>query len=231
MRYLKYIFFSLILLFISNNVYANNSYIIVNNDIEEIKEALKTNNNITINLDYDNDELIAKRVVLDLIKGLDKSLVYNILDNNEIIYSYNFNGKYFNKSYNDIDLNVSYSSDKDDYINEYFDINKRIIINTEYSGNYPKGTVLSIKNSIDLKKIYLYKLDDKKFNRMNCVNNNNFLNIEISEGNIYVLSSIELVSMDTIKIYLLIIILLIIELIIFIIIILKKNIDLPKLKT
>ena len=227
MKKLKYIFFSLILILcINNNVYANNT--IQSNNLDEIKTILNTHDSVNINLNY-NDETIAKRKTLDLIKGKEKTIRYNIINNNEIIYSYIFNGKYFNKSYNDIDLKLEYTSNYDIYINEYFD-KKRIIINTKYTGYFPKGTVLSIKNSNRYKNIYLYDINNYIKQIENISNTKDFIEINVNKGNIYIITNKKLINNNIIKIYIVIIIIFIIELIFLILIIIKKNIELPKLK-
>ena len=136
-------FILFICLFNYNNVYANN--IVYDQDIELIKEKLDNNNIVYIELN-NNDKLIAKRKALDSIKNKDKILIYNIKDNkNNILYTYKFNGKYFNKSYNDIDLNINFNTTQ--IIDNIFKTNKKIIINTNYKGNYPTGTILSISNN------------------------------------------------------------------------------------
>lgn len=235
MKRKRYIFFFLTLLIFTKTAYANNSYIILNNNsIEDIEKKLQTNDNITINLNINKDELIAKRKILDLIKDTNKTITYNVLNNSELIYSYKFNGKNFNKSYNDINLEVKFSIEQINSINEIFNTNSKIIVNTQYKGNYPTGTILSIKNTKNLKKTNLYIIDNKNnIKKLNneITNTNNFINIDIKKGDTYIVTNKELVKMDTIKIYIGITILLLLEIIIlFIISFLKQDIDLPKLK-
>lgn len=230
MKIIKYIFFSLFLLTL--NVYANNSYIVLNNqNISEIEELLNKNNKITINLNY-NEKLVAKRKVLDLIKGKDKIITYNILNNNEVIYSYIFNGNYFNDSYNDIDLKITNTSLNDKIINEIF--NKKIIINTNYKGYYPKGTILSIKNIININKVNLYNINNNKINilKNTILKKDNFINFDITKGDTYIITNKTLVNIGTIKVYLTVLIVLFIEIIVFLLIVCFKNreIDFPKLK-
>ena len=147
MKKIKYIFFFLILFLIYNNVYANNYIILNNQDINEVKEFLETNDDIIINIDYNNkEELIAKRKVLDLIKDKNKTITYNIINNNKMLYSFKFNGN-FNKSYNDINLLINFNTNNK-IINDTF--NNKIVFTTEYKGYYPNNTLLIINNSINI---------------------------------------------------------------------------------
>lgn len=235
MKLLKHLIFLLIFLLNIKNVNAESYILINNNTYENIEENLKENKSITINLDYKSDELIVKRKVLDLIKNKNKTITYNILNNDEIIYSYIFNGKYFNKSYNDINLKILFSSNKDNYINEIFNDKNKIIFNTVYDGLYPEGTILSIKNITKLKKQNLYSIDEDnnihKINSSNIIKNNNFIDININKGDTYIITNKTLINFQTIKMYLSINIIFIIEIVIFMFIAFYKRIEIPKLKS
>ena len=208
-RRILYIF--LLIFLFDCDVYANN-----------IEDMLKVSNDIVINLDY-QDNLIVKRHDLDLIKSSGKSITYNIIENNIVLYTFIFNGNYFDESYNDINLKIDFNSNKDNYINEYF--NKKIIINTLYEGYYPKGTILSVNNDINIKNINIYKLNDDKFKKINILNNKeNFIDINIKKGGIYIISNKELISMEVIKLYLIILFVLIIEILLFVVLIYKNKI-------
>ena len=230
MKKIKYIFFFLILFLIYNNVYANNYIILNNQDINEVKEFLETNDDIIINIDYNNkEELIAKRKVLDLIKDNKKTITYNIINNNKMLYSFKFNGN-FNKSYNDINLLINFNTNNK-IINDTF--NNKIVFTTEYKGYYPNNTLLIINNSINIKNTYIYNIKDNKINKLKnkITKKNNLININIFKGDTYIISNKNILKKETIKTYISLLIILGIELLIFILVILKQEkIELPKLK-
>ena len=232
MKRFKYIFFFISMLLLFQNSVNANSYVVLNKqDINEVKNVLEKKDNVIINLNY-NENLIAKRKVLDLIKNNNKSITYNILYNEEILYSYIFNGN-FKKSYNDIDLKIYFKSDKDKYINEIFNTNRKIIVNTSYKGYYPTNTILHIENNRNINKLNLYNMRNNEFIEMNNMikEDNNFINININKGDIYIISNKKIVHNDVIKLYLSLLIIFSIELFIFIIVIyLNNRIELPKKK-
>ena len=222
--YIKFIVIITLIFCNNNNVYANSYKLINKNNYEIIKESLKNNNSISINLEYNSEDLIVKRQVLDLIKNKTKSITYNIYDDNQIIYSFTFYGKNINTSYNDINLKIYFTTNKDNELNKIF--KEKLVFETEYKGYFPKDTILSIKNNNKIKKVNIYTLDNKSdlYIIKTYNNNNNFIDINIEKGDIYIITNKSIVNFDIIKMYISIIIIISIEiLIIFLIYHLKKD--------
>ena len=163
---------------------------IVNNNIDEIKEAIKSNNDLIVNLDK-SDNLIVTKDILNTINK--KTITYNILDNNKIIYSYIFDGNKFNTFNNDIDLTINFNetnSNKKANIND----KKLIYFNTLYNGTYPDNTILKIYNKNSYHKesrLNLYKENDNSLELISKDNriNDELITFNIKDSGYYVISS------------------------------------------
>ena len=164
---------------------------IVNNNIEDMIEAFKSNKELIVNLNNDSNKVVTKDM-LDLIKGKKRTITYNILDNNDIIYSYIFNGSKFNNSYNDINLSISFNEVNDDILNKIND-KKSIYFSTDYKEYYPMGTLLKIKNINEYNNASFLRLYNVKDNNLELIKNNIKINnrlieFDITNGGDYLLS-------------------------------------------
>jgi len=99
---------------------------IVKNNIDDINNAFNSNKELIINLDKTKDELKVSREILDVIKGHDRKLIYNIQNNNDTLYTYTFDGNKFSDSYNDIDLTLNLENTKKKKINKILKDKKMI---------------------------------------------------------------------------------------------------------
>lgn len=211
----------------------------INNNIEEATNAFKSNKDLIINLIKNKDELIVKKDMLDLIKGNKRTLTYNILDGNNIMYSYIFDGSKFNDVYNDIDLSIDFNINKKDIINKILNDKKAIGFKTKYDGYYPNGTILKIKNINKYhqeSRMRLYKLNEE--DNLELLNNNikikdTFMSFNIEKGSLFVLSNKNTKSKNTSIIIIISTIVILLEILIigYIFYRRSKQTELPKLNT
>lgn len=210
---------------------------IVNNNVDEIANAFKSNKELIINLDLTKDKLTITREILDIIKSQDRKLTYNIQNNGDTLYSYIFDGNKFNDSYNDIDLTLNLTNTKEDIINESLKDKKMIYFENKYTGFFPTGTKLKIKNSTGYHqetRMRLYKLNAE--NTLELIQNNikisdKYMEFDIEKGATYILSNKNTNSTNTNIILIIISIIIILELIVvaYLIIRKRKQIELPKI--
>lgn len=168
---------------------------IVNNNIEEMTNAFKSNNELIINLDKNTDSLIVTKSMLDLIMNNKKKLIYNILENKEILYSFIFDGSKLNNSFNDINLDLDFKNNKEDVIKDLLNDKKLIYFKTKHSKYFPDGTILKIKNITKYhqeSKLRLFKLNEENSLELISKNikiNDNFIEFKLENGGNYILSS------------------------------------------
>ena len=211
---------------------------IVNNNIEEITNAFKSNKELIINLDI-KDDLKVTREILDIIKGQNRKLIYNIQNNNDTLYTYIFDGNKFNDSYNNIDLTLNLENTKKEEIDKSLKDKKMIYFENKYTGFYPTGTILKIKNSTGYHqetKMRLYKLnaeDTLELIKNNIKIKDKFMEFEIEKGATYILSSKNTNSKNTNIVLIIISIIIFIEILVvgYLIFRKKKQIKLPKLNS
>lgn len=217
---------------------------VVSNNIDEINNAYKSNKELIVNLNSESDELIVSSPIIDTIKNTDRKITYNILKDEDILYYYEFNGKKFTESYNDINLKVNFIN-KDEKIDEQLKDEKKITFENEYKGYFPTGTTLNIKNTTKIpsnNNTRLYKVNIENnleliSNKVNRVDNN-FLSFEIEKGSKYILSNKRINSKSSSLLFIIISIIIFIEIIVVGLLLLKKikgnkiveKIELPQLK-
>lgn len=211
----------------------------INNSVEEADNAFKSNKDLIINLTKNKDELIVKKEMLDLIKGNKRTLTYNILDGNNIMYSYIFDGSKFNEVYNDINLNINFSINKKNVIDKLLNDKKVISFKTNYTGYYPNGTILKIKNINKYhqeSRMRLYKLNDE--DNLELLNSNvkikdTFMSFNIEKGSTLVLSNKNTKSKNTSIVIIISTVVILVEILVigYIFYRRSKQTELPKLKT
>lgn len=210
---------------------------IVSNNVDDITNAFKSNKELIINLDKEKDELKVTREILDIIKGHDRKLIYNIQNNNDTLYTYIFDGNKFSDSYNNIDLTLNLENTKEEKINKSLKDKKMIYFENKYTGFYPTGTKLKIKNITGYHqetRMRLYKLnaeDTLELIKNNIKISDKFMEFEIEKGATYILSSKNTNSKNTNIILIIISIVIFIEILIVGDLILrkKKQVEIPKL--
>ncbi len=209
---------------------------IVNNNIEEMTNAFKSNMELVINLDKNKDKLTVTKDMLDLIKNTKRKLIYNILDNKEIIYTYTFDGNKFDTTYNDIDLTLDFKNDKKNIIDKLLSDKKMIYFKNKYNSYLPTGTLLKIKNINKYHqetRIRLYKLneeDNLELIKSNIKIKDNFIEFEIEKGANYILSNKNTKSKNISIIVIVSIFLILLEILVigYLLLKRKKQIELPK---
>ena len=212
---------------------------IVSNNIDDITNAFKSNKELIINLDKEKDELKVSREILDIIKGHDRKLIYNIQNNNDTLYTYIFDGNKFSDSYNNIDLTLNLENTKEEKINKSLKDKKMIYFENKYTGFYPTGTKLKIKNITGYHqetRMRLYKLnaeDTLELIKNNIKISDKFMEFEIEKGATYILSSKNTNSKNTNIILIIISIVIFIEILIvgYLILRKKKQVEIPKLNS
>lgn len=216
----------------------------VSNNIDEINNAYKSNKELTVNLNSEKDELIISKPVMDTIKNTDRKITYNILKDEEVLYYYEFDGKKFTETYNDINLKLNFI-EEDKVINEQIKDDKKITFENVHKSYFPTGTTLNIKNITDIpsnKSIKLYKLNVE--NNIELISNkvkkleNNYLSFEIEKGSKYIISNTKINSKSSNLLFIIISTIVIIEIVIVGLLILRKiknnkivdPIEIPQLK-
>ena len=209
---------------------------IVNNDLNEITEAFKSNKELIINLDIGDEAKIQKEII-DLIKGKNRKLTYNINQDNETLYSYIFDGSKFNDFNSDIDLKVAINI-IDDNIKSNIKDKKLIYFTNNYKNSFPTGTLFKIKNLNSYHnetRVRLYKVkNDYKLDllKSNIKIKDNYIEFELKKGDSYILSNKLSKEKKKIVTTIIIIIIIILELIImyYLILIRKEQINVPEIK-
>lgn len=198
---------------------------IVNNNYDEIKEAFKSNKELIINLDK-NDNLIVTKDVINLIHNMNRKLIYNVLDGEDILYTYEFDGNKIDNYDYDLDLTIIFNN-SNEIINSKINDSKLIYFINNYNNYFPKGTILKIRNINGYhseSRLRLYKFENNNLELVDRIKiKNDFIEINIDKGDNYVISN-NMIKSDILTLVIYVIILFGILIIIYIIYkILKKH--------
>lgn len=162
----------------------------VKNNKEEIEKALTKYDTVIVDLDNKKDDLKAYKEVLDKVKETKKKIIYNIYDNNKLLYTYTFNGNKVDYVLDNIDLSISFTTNKNIDNLE----NNKIILDMKYKSYFPKGTELKIYDTKKLKNksIKLFKINEE--NGLELIKNNintkdNDVTLILEKGDLYVIGS------------------------------------------
>lgn len=162
----------------------------VKNNKEEIEKALTKYDTVIVDLDNKKDDLKAYKEVLDKVKETKKKIIYNIYDNNKLLYTYAFNGNKVDYVLDNIDLSISFTTNKNIDNLE----NNKIILDMKYKSYFPKGTELKIYDTKKLKNksIKLFKINEE--NGLELIKNNintkdNDVTLILEKGDLYVIGS------------------------------------------
>lgn len=141
-------------------VYKKGEVEILNTE-ESILNALKIQNLIKVKVDI-NDSKIITTNILNELKQSKKTIIYEVYQNNQIIYSFKLNGNNVENT-NQFSYNIKFSSNYNNSISEQLKNNEYKIINFDYRGSLPKDTEIVLYNlNIDGKKLYLYDYNENK---------------------------------------------------------------------
>lgn len=162
----------------------------VKNNKEEIEKALTKYDTVIVDLDNNKDDLKAYKEVLDKVKETKKKIIYNIYDNNKLLYTYTFNGNKVDYVLDNIDLSISFTTNKNTDNLE----NNKIILDMKYKSYFPKGTELKIYDTKKLKNksVKLFKINEE--NSLELIKNNintkdNDVTLILEKGDLYVIGS------------------------------------------
>lgn len=162
----------------------------VKNNKEEIEKALTKYDTVIVDLDNNKDDLKAYKEVLDKVKETKKKIIYNIYDNNKLLYTYTFNGNKVDYVLDNIDLSISFTTNKNIDNLE----NNKIILDMKYKSYFPKGTELKIYDTKKLKNksVKLFKINEE--NSLELIKNNintkdNDVTLVLEKGGLYVIGS------------------------------------------
>lgn len=162
----------------------------VKNNKEEIEKALTKYDTVIVDLDNNKDDLKAYKEVLDKVKETKKKIIYNIYDNNKLLYTYTFNGNKVDYVLDNIDLSISFTTNKNIDNLE----NNKIILDMKYKSYFPKGTELKIYDTKKLKNksVKLFKINEE--NSLESIKNNintkdNDVTLILEKGDLYVIGS------------------------------------------
>lgn len=162
----------------------------VKNNKEEIEKALTKYDTVIVDLDNNKDDLKAYKEVLDKVKENKKKIIYNIYDNNKLLYTYTFDGNKIDYVLDNIDLSISFTTNKNIDAIE----NNRIILDIKYKSYFPKGTELKVYDTKKLKNksVKLFKINDE--DSLELIKNNintkdNDITLVLEKGDLYVIGS------------------------------------------
>lgn len=162
----------------------------VKNNKEEIEKALTKYDTVIVDLDNNKDDLKAYKEVLDKVKETKKKIIYNIYDNNKLLYTYTFDGNKIDYVLDNIDLSISFTTNKNIDNLE----NNRIILDIKYKSYFPKGTELKVYDTKKLKNksVKLFKINDE--DSLELIKNNintkdNDITLVLEKGGLYVIGS------------------------------------------
>ena len=162
----------------------------VKNNKEEIEKALTKYDTVIVDLDNNKDDLKAYKEVLDKVKENKKKIIYNIYDNNKLLYTYTFDGNKIDYVLDNIDLSISFTTNKNIDNLE----NNKIILDMKYKSYFPKGTELKIYDTKKLKNksVKLFKINEE--NSLELIKNNintkdNDVTLILEKGDLYVIGS------------------------------------------
>lgn len=158
-------------------------------DVDLIKESFVKGKEVNLYLDENTDDLIIDSEIFDIIKNKERVLIVNIVNNN-ITYSYIFNGKEFNDSYNDINLKILFGN-KSKIINKNIKDNKLILFENVYKGYFPNGTILKINTPVNNKNTKLYELIKNDIFLINdkLKYSDNYYFINLKKGSNYIITN------------------------------------------
>lgn len=186
------------------------------NEIESVKKSLSKYEEVIIELD-EEDKLIAYKNILDLIKGENKKIIYNIYNNSNLLYTYIFDGNKIKYVLDNIDLKIEISN-----------LEKELKLNMNYKSYLPEGTILKIYNIKlnDKVNLYRYNLDNNLELVKKDINVKKELELEVERGDNYLLRKDDSKTNDFSNnnyLYIIISILIIVIIILVYIVIKNKN--------
>lgn len=181
--------------------------------LEDLDNVLKDNNVKNIQIIINENSKITKKH-LESIKKSKKKITFNYYDENKkLIYSWQINGNKI-KDINDINMNISFSSENDNRIYEISNYASGMILNFAHTGNLPSGTKIKIYIGDKYKdgsalNIYHYNNKDTKLEivESKVISKDGYIEFEINHCSEYFVTMSEIsgfVSQKSNKIFIII---------------------------
>jgi len=194
----------------------------VSNNESEILEALKQNIDILrVKVDVNDTNKVITSNILKYLKENIKNIIYEVYENNKIIYSIKILGKNVEDT-KEFNFNIIFNSNYKNTLNEQLKDYTYKIINFDYRGILPKDTEVTLFNINFKDKVYLYdynhNTDEIEF--INEVENSNNIKLILDETNEYILT--DYINSQPISMIIILLILLAITVILLIIILTYK---------
>jgi len=194
----------------------------VSNNESEILEALKQNIDILrVKVDVNDTNKVITSNILKYLKENSKNIIYEVYENNKIIYSIKILGKNVEDT-KEFNFNIIFNSNYKNTLNEQLKDYTYKIINFDYRGILPKDTEVTLFNINFKDKVYLYdynhNTDEIEF--INEVENSNNIKLILDETNEYILT--DYINSQPISMIIILLILLAITVILLIIILTYK---------
>lgn len=194
----------------------------VSNIENEILEALKQDLYLLkVKVDINVTNKVITSNTLKYLKENNKNIIYEVYENNKIIYSIKIFGKNVEDT-KEFNFNIIFNSNYKNTLNEQLKDYTYKIINFDYRGILPKDTELILYNMNFKDKVYLYDYnhytDEIEF--INEVENSNNIKLILDETNEYILT--DYINSQPISMIIILFILLAITVILLIIILTYK---------
>ena len=162
----------------------------VNNNETEILDALKQDIDILkVRADITDNNKVITSNILKYLKENNKNIIYEVYENNKIIYSIKILGKNVEDT-KEFNFNIIFNSNYKNTLNEQLKDYTYKIINFEYRGILPKDTEIIIYNINFKDKLYLYDYNQNKdkIEFINEVENSNDIKLMLDESGEFVLT-------------------------------------------
>lgn len=194
----------------------------VSNNETEILEALKQEIDVLkVRVDLNDTNKVITSNILKYLKENNKNIIYEIYENNKIIYSIKILGKNIDNT-NEFNFNIRFNSNYINSLNEQLKNYNYKIINFDYRGLLPKDTEVILYN-ISLKdKVYLYNYNQNKdvIEFIEKIDNGNNIKLVLDKSSEYILTDYS--DNQPINMIIILFILLVITIILLIIILVYK---------
>lgn len=194
----------------------------VSNNETEILEALKQNiDSLKVKVDINDKNKFVTSNILKYLKNNNKNIIYEVYENNKIIYNIKILGKNIDNT-NEINFNIRFNSNYKNTLSDQLKDYTYKVINFDYRGILPKDTEVILYNINFKDKVYLYNYNQNKdeIEFINEVENSNNIKLVLDESSEFVLTDYN--SIQPISMIAVLLILLAITVILLIIILIYK---------
>ena len=162
----------------------------ISNIENEILEALKQDLDLLkVKVDINDTNKVITSNILKYLKENNKNIIYEIYENNKIIYSIKILGKNIENT-NQFNFNIRFNSNYKNTLNKQLKEYNYKVINFDYRGILPKDTEVTLYNMNFKDKLYLYDYNQNKdeIEFIKEIDNGNNIKLVLDETNEYVLT-------------------------------------------